>query len=369
MLVPTFNRAEYLAECLDSLLAQTLPPVQLIVVNDGSTDRTPETIGPYRDRILYLETAQVGKPSAINSGLDAVTGDYLWIFDDDDVALPDALERFVAPLEADDRPGFSYSTFFFTATSPGSHRIGAVLSELEIPDLAARGPLVPLLENNFLGGAALFARMSCYRRVGRFDPALLRSQDYDMAIRIVRVFSGARVAGGATFHYRQHEGARGNTRDRFSSGMRLLKWLEYDQRIFQKLYCELPLGDYLPPGTALAARQREALLERLSIMTGKLLVQEAIDDLRELARLPAGGPFSAEERAIVRAMAGSPYYRGGSLLDRREFVAVLRSLAGSSAAVRALKRELVRAVLRESVKGEGARRILESLRRLFYLHL
>src|SRR3989338_4269347 len=94
VLIPTFNRAAFLAECLDSLLSQTLPATQILVANDGSTDNTLEVLKPYRNRIDYTETPQLGKPSAINFAMDKVTGDYLWIFDDDDVCLPDALERF-----------------------------------------------------------------------------------------------------------------------------------------------------------------------------------------------------------------------------------------------------------------------------------
>ncbi len=220
VLIPTFNRGDFLAECLDSIQSQTLPPSQIIVVNDGSTDHTLEVLKPYRDRIEYIETPQLGKPAALNAGLERVTGDYLWIFDDDDVALPEALARFVEPLENHPEHGFSYSTYYYTASRPEDNRIGSILDESRIPDVHERGFLIPLLEGNFLGGAALFARTSCYARVGNFDTRLVRSQDYEMAIRIARRFSGIRVPGGATFHYRQHEGLRGSTRDRFQVGTR-----------------------------------------------------------------------------------------------------------------------------------------------------
>jgi hypothetical protein len=97
------------------------------------------------------------------------------------------------------------------------NRIGNILGESNIPDLQNQGLLIPLLESNFLGGAALFARIACYRRVGNFDPILIRSQDYEMAIRISRQFTGVLLSGGLTFHYSQHEGMRGSTRDRFKA--------------------------------------------------------------------------------------------------------------------------------------------------------
>ena len=342
VLIPTFNRADYLAECLESILNQTVPPWETIVVNDGSTDETRAVLQPYRSAIEYLETDQVGKPGALNAGLHKVGGDYLWIFDDDDVAFPDALERLVAPLEAHPEHGFSYSTFFYTASRPGSHRIGSTLRESRIPPLAERGFLLPLLEANFLGGAALFARTACYESVGDFDPRLLRSQDYEMAIRIARRFTGIRVPGSPTFHYRQHEGLRGSTADRFEAGRRLHKWLHYDQVIFRDLYRSLALEDYLPPGTPLAEHRRQAHLQRLAILASKLLIPEIATELRCLAQLSDDSPFSRQERQIVRATINRvPYYQDGSLDDHVAFFDEVRRLAGSSAVIRRLQRELL----------------------------
>ena len=183
MLIPTFNRADFLSECIDSILTQSLTPSQVLVVNDGSTDRTQQVLDAYGNDVEIVEEAHKGKPAALNAGLPVVTGEYLWIFDDDDVALPDAVERFVEPLEASPEYGFTYSSFYYTATEAGSTRLGPVVGMSTVPDVDEQGFLVALLESNFLGGAALFARRSCYETVGEFDQELLRSQDYDMAIR------------------------------------------------------------------------------------------------------------------------------------------------------------------------------------------
>lgn len=345
VLIPTFNRAAYLAECLDSILSQTLRPWQTLVVNDGSTDETREVLQPYLTAIDYIETDQVGKPGALNAGLRAVTGDYLWIFDDDDVALPDALERLVAPLEAHLEHAFSYSTFFYTATQPDNPRLGAILRESWIPPLGERGFLIPLLQANFLGGAALFARTSCYDAVGDFDARLLRSQDYEMAVRIARRFTGIRVPGPPTFHYRQHEGLRGSLADRFQAGQRLRKWLYYDQIIFRDLYNSLPLGDYLSPPTPLERKRRQAHLQRLSVMASKLLIPEVMSELRQLAQLSDDAPLSGQERQIIRtAINGVPYYEDGCLDDHVAFFDEIRRLARQSSVLHRIRAELVRSL-------------------------
>ena len=367
VLVPTYDRAEYLAECLDSLFAQSIVPSQVIVVNDGSTDRTLEVLKSYRGRIDYLETPQGGKSVSINRGLEIVNGDYLWIFDDDDVALPDALERFVTPLEKEPRYGFSYSTYYFTATKPGSRLIGRVLFEEKKPDLKKRGFLIPLLESNTLGGAALFARMSCYRATGMFDPALVRSQDYDMAIRIARRFEGVSVAGGATFHYRQHRGDRGNHQDRFKAELQRKKWWEYDQMIFRRLYAELALADYLPPGARLEGREREAVLQRLTVMATKLLVPETLKDLQELSRMADDRPFTENERFLLSSLADPPYYRMGSFLDDRPFLKTFRELAAASPVIARLKKEIRKALLASLWKRDRRTRRMDAIKHLVSL--
>jgi glycosyltransferase involved in cell wall biosynthesis len=344
VLIPTFNRAQYLAECLDSLLTQTLPPEQVIVVNDGSTDATRDVLKPYRDHIDYVETDQLGKPGALNEGLKHVRGEYLWIFDDDDVALPDALERMVAPLHGGPEYGFSFAPFHFTA-SDTDNRIGEVMHTLEIPDLKKRGFLIPLLESNFLGGAALFARTACYDKVGRFDPALLRSQDYDMAIRIARAFEGVQAPGGATFHYRQHDSLRGSTSDRFEAGKQRIKWLEYDQKIFRRLYVTLPLSEYLPPGTGLLGNRRQAHLQRLKIMASKSLWNLVMKDLHAMANLGETAPLTGIEEDIIQgAIETDPFYGADGLYHHEPFFRAISQLAPQAEAVRRLRAALVRAL-------------------------
>ena len=108
ILIPTFNHAHILAEWLDSIPDQTLAAVRILVVNDSSTAHTREILDIYEGKIDYLETPKVGKNSAINKVLEKTIRVYLWIFDDDDVALPEALERLVEPLQKGSDYGFSY---------------------------------------------------------------------------------------------------------------------------------------------------------------------------------------------------------------------------------------------------------------------
>jgi len=371
VLIPSFNRERFLKECLDSVLAQTVPAHQIIFVNDGSTDGTAKVLAPYRDKVEYFETLQLGKPSAINFGLKYVTGDYLWIFDDDDVALPDALERFVQPLEDHPEYGFSYSTFFFSSTDEATGKIGRVLSESSIPDVDRRGFLPPLLEGNFLGGAALFARTVCYEQVGNFDPKLLRSQDYEMAIRIALKYKGIRVKGGSTFHYRQHGGQRGCLQDRFDIQYRNDKWLEYDRMFFHGLYGSLPLSAYLPPAYSLDKHLRQALLQRIRVLMSKLLFAEVIKDFQELSRVRYMGKLSELEREIVRGTFYNLrlYYKTSNMRDYPDFFRMLNKHSGLSMNMLLIRMEFARKTLGHMFFNRQWAFILKDLSILFDLCL
>ena len=99
VIVPTFNREKFLPECIDSLLRQTVMPDQILIVDDGSTDGTGTVASSFPAPVEYYRKENGGKSTALNFALKHCTGDFVWIFDDDDIAHPTALERFLAAFE------------------------------------------------------------------------------------------------------------------------------------------------------------------------------------------------------------------------------------------------------------------------------
>jgi glycosyltransferase involved in cell wall biosynthesis len=114
--VPTFSIviAAYQAErhigaALESALAQTLPPVEVVVCDDGSTDGTAQVVAPYRDRgVVYLRQENNGEPTAKNAAVRAATGDFVVLLDSDDEFLPRRLEALGALASA--RPDLDVMT-------------------------------------------------------------------------------------------------------------------------------------------------------------------------------------------------------------------------------------------------------------------
>lgn len=96
-IIPAYNQAQYLAQCIESVLSQTVKPYEIIVVNDGSQDDTRYIAKSYP--IKYIEQVNKGLASARNTGLMNMTGDYFYPLDSDDMMLENCLEKTTETIE------------------------------------------------------------------------------------------------------------------------------------------------------------------------------------------------------------------------------------------------------------------------------
>ena len=101
VVVPAYNYARYLPKAIDSALGQTHPPLEVIVVDDGSTDDTPRVLAAYADRIRVIRQANQGAGAARNAGIAAARGEYVAFLDSDDLWHPRKLELQLARFASD----------------------------------------------------------------------------------------------------------------------------------------------------------------------------------------------------------------------------------------------------------------------------
>jgi len=99
-IVPVFNGERFLPEALESIWKQTYFPLEIIVVDDGSTDGTPKIVNRYRDRVRYLKQENAGPSAARNSGIGAARGEFVAFLDVDDLWLPAKLTRQMAQFQS-----------------------------------------------------------------------------------------------------------------------------------------------------------------------------------------------------------------------------------------------------------------------------
>ena len=221
----------------------------------------------------------------MNLGLQHASGEYVWVFDDDDIAYPEKLERHIALFEQDTEVGFTHSAYhLFQEEEPEQGDREVAVQNCPDEELLRR----LLLTRNFMCGVSVVARKACYDKVGGFDEQLVRSQDYDMWIRFARYFR-AKGVPEPTLKVREHKGERGSAADRFDAEEMGAKQHQYHRIVFKKVYDEIPLEEIF--GAFRDPQKRfEALVERVWMVIKRLLVEEAKADLREIEQLLEAHP-------------------------------------------------------------------------------
>lgn len=183
VVIPAYNAAGFIRRAVDSVLAQTWPRRDIIVVNDGSTDDTLRELATYRDKIRIIDKPNGGLPQARNSGIRAATGEYIAFLDADDRWLPEKLARQVEILVADPEVGFCSTVT--RVEDPGGSPSG------EWPCPHSKEPLLNtlFLQNGVIpgSGSGVMVRRELFQRVGLFDPTLRSLEDIDMWMRLAAV--------------------------------------------------------------------------------------------------------------------------------------------------------------------------------------
>jgi len=180
VVIPCYNQGRFLGEAIDSVLRQTCPPIDLIVVDDGSTDDTADVAQRYAE-VKYLRQPNDGAPSARNRGLRSSQGEFVLFLDADDRLLPEALALGVRALR--DHADWAFVTGHVRLVSAD----GA--PESTPPQAHAAGDqFLALLRSNYIWtpGAVLYRR-SVLDTLGAFDPAARASADYELNVRIARL--------------------------------------------------------------------------------------------------------------------------------------------------------------------------------------
>src|SRR5712672_3063531 len=108
IIIPAYNQARFLGVAIESALRQTFSDLEVIVIDDGSTDQTRQVAAGFGDRIRYIHQDNTGLPGARNRGIRESSGEYLCFLDSDDFYHPDKLQRQVELLDADPEIGFVY---------------------------------------------------------------------------------------------------------------------------------------------------------------------------------------------------------------------------------------------------------------------
>ncbi len=183
-IVTTYNYGDFILDAIESVLAQTQPPTEVIVVDDGSTDSTPDLIAPYvgRGAVRYIRQENQGPSVARNRGIDESSGEFLAFLDADDTWLPNKLERQIAWLAAHPAASMVSGQMIWWHV-PRDERTLVTYKSMT-PGQMRREVTV----RNVVGNPSMsLVRRSAIEVAGSYDPSLRWGQDWEMFVRLSRV--------------------------------------------------------------------------------------------------------------------------------------------------------------------------------------
>lgn len=192
IVIPAYNIENYIAKTLESVLAQTLQDFEIILVDDGSSDKTVAIIQQFNDpRITLLQQKNRGLAGARNTGIRHSQGDYIALLDGDDYWLPEKLERQLAHLETRPEVGVSFcpAAFMDDAGIPlGTYQMPQ-LTDLDAPSFLCSNAIgcgsTPVIRHQVLEAIKFQDTLRGALETCYFDEHLQRSEDLELWLRIL----------------------------------------------------------------------------------------------------------------------------------------------------------------------------------------
>lgn len=200
VIIPTYNRANLLKHAVDSVLTQTYPYFEIIIIDDGSTDHTSDVVAQKKDpRIRYEQQSASGLPAAArNHGIRIARGAFIAFLDSDDLWLPNKLERQIALAQSHPDVGLFYGI---------AETFGSESSESTVPVTMMRSGTIfeDLLFFNFIPTLTALIPRSVFDVVGVFEerPEFKAIEDYDLWLRIAQRYTVLR-SDKVLARYRKH---------------------------------------------------------------------------------------------------------------------------------------------------------------------
>ena len=192
VVIPAYNSANYISAALDSVIAQDYPALEIIVVDDGSTDSTREIVSAYGDRARLLTQVNQGSAAARNNGIRHAQGKYVAFLDADDVWWPHKIRYQVeALIEGGYKMAYSRFIWWYMDvngkfTDPEAEFAKTSNPNIFTDHIVTGSPYAELLLDCIVWTSTVIVEKAELENVGLFDEHLRKGQDYDLWLRLSR---------------------------------------------------------------------------------------------------------------------------------------------------------------------------------------
>ena len=192
VIIPCYNNEKTIREAIESVIHQTWAPLEIIVVDDGSTDSTIDILKAYKNNISLIEQVHQERAVARNSGIRMASGKWIAFLDADDVWLPSKLEKQAAVIEKD--PDISLSYTQATSTDRWGKKVKIYGSHYVIRGMpGTANMLCALLKGNPITLSTVLVKRNILERYGLFNEKLVYIEDWELWMRL--------ASSGCLFHF------------------------------------------------------------------------------------------------------------------------------------------------------------------------
>lgn len=251
VIIPAYNSAQFIAATIRSVLEQTYPNIEIIVVDDGSTDATLEVLDGFSDQIKIFSKPNGGPASARNLAIRNSTGDFIAFLDGDDLWMPEKLAEQVSFMNAHAEIGMTYSEAIMFAEIAGQQQVHGKIG------YTGETSFCHLLLGDHIPNSTVLMRRECTDKIGLLNESreLVAVEDYEYWLRLARAYPIKAINKPLAFYRVHSSNLMGDGRD-IERSLRLpLLALNEAEKLFPNCWKECGM-------------EKDLLMARLTIRAG-----------------------------------------------------------------------------------------------------
>ncbi|WP_052446513.1 glycosyltransferase [Geoalkalibacter ferrihydriticus] len=202
IVIPTFNNEEYILDALESVINQSYKNIEIVVVDDGSTDGTQYALEKYKNKIKYIYQKNRGVSAARNKGISVSTGDFICFLDSDDIFEKNKIEKQLKIHKENEQLCVSYTDM---AIFNGGKNFEKSYHKKNNMNCQSGFIFKNVVLGNIISTITVMIKREVFNNVGLFDESLNIGEDYDMWLRIASQYEVGYVPEVLSFYRRGHQ--------------------------------------------------------------------------------------------------------------------------------------------------------------------